>query len=73
MSGSLFAHIADELHEHAPSGEIVWHHAAPAPEAQGFSPLLFVVGAIVLLVVTHFVVQRLRATRPTTAMRSTSP
>lgn len=72
-TGSLFAHVADEVHEHMPNGEIVWHHMDRyQPVSAGVDPLLMVGVAVFALTVIAFGVYRLMATRPTAAMRSTS-
>lgn len=71
-TGSLFAHVADEVHEHMPDGGIVWHHVDQFHPVSAADPLPLVAVALVVLVVAAFGIYRLVATRPTTAMRSTS-
>jgi hypothetical protein len=72
-AGSLFAHIADDVHEHTPNGEIVWHHMDQVqPVSASVDPLIVVGAALVVLAAAAFGAYRLMATRPTTAMRSTS-
>jgi len=63
-TGSLFAHIADEAHEHLPSGEIAWHHMPHIPAMDAGEPMLVVgVVAMLLLAAVAFAVHRWRAGR----------